>query len=191
MSEFFSHYPQLNYDISGAKPVKTKRAINIMLRTKIKSTVLDDIVAYFPYVIPEAERPDVTAFKIYGNVKFTWLIFLINDIHDPIYEWPLNTREFGNFVKHKYGTLASAKNTVHHYEEIVRQRVEATNTSDPIPEAIIQVDKTSYDSLAVGSRKIIYCYEYEVNKNEDKRSIKLIDPTFAAGVFSEQTGKFK
>ena len=75
MSEFFSHYPQLNYDISGAKPVKTKRAINIMLRTKIKSTVLDDIVAYFPYVIPEAERPDVTAFKIYGNVKFTWLIF--------------------------------------------------------------------------------------------------------------------
>ena len=77
MSEFFSHYPQINYDISGVKPVKTKRAINIMLRTKIKSSVLDDIVAYFPYTIPEAERPDVTSFKIYGNVKFTWLIFLI------------------------------------------------------------------------------------------------------------------
>ena len=27
MSEFFAHYPQLNYDISGVKPVKTKKAI--------------------------------------------------------------------------------------------------------------------------------------------------------------------
>ena len=32
MSEFFQHYPQLNYDISGVKPIKTKKAINIMIR---------------------------------------------------------------------------------------------------------------------------------------------------------------
>ena len=52
MSEFFQHYPQINYDISGLKPIKTKKAINIMIRSKIKSMVLDNIVAYFPYFQP-------------------------------------------------------------------------------------------------------------------------------------------
>ena len=191
MSEFFQHYPQINYDISGVRPAKTKRAINIMMRSKIKSTVSDDIINYFPYTIPEAERPDVTAFKVYGNVKYTWLIFLINDIHDPIFDWPLNIREFGVYIKDKYGTLAAAKDTVHHYEQTVREREEATSTTDPVLKATIEVDKTTYDNLAVGSRKVVYYYEWEVNRNEDKREIKLIDPRYASDILSEQAEKLR
>ncbi len=191
MSEFFQHYPQINYDISGVRPAKTKKAINIMMRSKIKGSVLDDIINYFPYTIPEAERPDVTAFKVYGNVKYTWLIFLINDIHDPIFDWPLNIREFGVYIKDKYGTLAAAKDTVHHYEQTVREREEATSTTDPVLKATIEVDKTTYDNLAVGSRKVVYYYEWEVNRNEDKREIKLIDPRYASDILSEQAEKLR
>ena len=85
MSEFFHHYPQISYDITGAKPAKFKTAINAMVRAKLKNIVADDVVRYFGYSIPEAERPDITSFKIYGDVKYTWIIFLVNDIHDPIY----------------------------------------------------------------------------------------------------------
>jgi len=191
MSEFFQHYPQINYDISGAKPTKTKSAINIMIRSKIKSMVLDNIVAYFPYTIPEAERPDVTAYKEYGDVKYTWLIFLINDIHDPIYQWPLNAREFGAYIKNKYGTLSYAQNTVHHYEQTVRERIEATSTTDPIPKATIEVDLTTYNTLAVGSRKVIYYYDWEVERNEDKRNIKLIDKNYVSDILAEQAEKLK
>ena len=191
MSEFFQHYPQINYDISGVRPAKTKKAINIMMRSKIKGTVSDDIINYFPYIIPEAERPDVTAFKVYGNVKYTWLIFLINDIHDPIFDWPLNIREFGAYIKDKYGTLAAAKDTVHHYEQTVRERVEATSTVDPVLKATIEVDKTTYDNLAVGSKKIISYYDWEVERNEDKREIKLIDPKYASDILSEQAEKLR
>jgi len=190
MSEFFQHYPQINYDMTGVKPTKTKSAINIMIRSKIKSAILDDVIAYFPYIVPEAERPDVTAYKQYGDVKYTWLIFLINDIQDPIFDWPLNTREFGNYIKNKYGTLASAKSTVHHYEETVRERVEATNTSDPISKATIEVDLTTYNALAVGSRKVVYYYDWEVERNEDKRNIKLIDSKYVASVLAEHAEKF-
>ena len=191
MSEFFQHYPQINYDITGIKPTKTKIAINIMVKAKIKSILKNDIINYFPYSIPESERPDITAFKVYGDVKYTWLIFLINDIQDPIFDWPLNTREFGNYIKNKYGTLASAKSTIHHYEETVRERVEATNTSDPISKATIEVDLTTYNTLAVGSRKIVYYYDWEVERNEDKRNIKLIDSRYAAGILAEQSEKLK
>ena len=189
MSEFFQHYPQINYDMTGVKPVKTKSAINIMIRSKIKTAILDDVIAYFPYIIPEAERPDVTAFKQYGDVKYTWLIFLINNIHDPIFDWPLNSREFGKYIKNKYGTLNAAKTTVHHYEETVRERIEATNTSDPILKATIEVDLTTYNTLAAGSRKLVYYYDWEVERNEDKRNIKLIDSKFVASILAEHAEK--
>ena len=189
MSEFFQHYPQINYDISGVRPTKTKTAINIMVNSKIKSMVLDDVIAYFPYIIPEAERPDVTAFKQYGDVKYTWLIFLINNIHDPIFEWPLNTREFGAYVKNKYGTLFYAKNTVHHYEQTTRERIEATSTTDPIPESTIEVDLTTYNTLAVGSRKAVYYYDWEVDRNEAKRDIKLIDSRYVSDILAEHAEK--
>jgi len=191
MSEFFQHYPQINYDISGVKPIKTKKAINIMIRSRIKEMVLDSIIAYFPYTIPEAERPDVTAYKEYGDVKYTWLIFLINDIHDPIYQWPLNAREFGAYIKNKYGTLSYAQSTVHHYEQTIRERVEATSTSEPFSKATIEVDLTTYNTLAIGSRRIVYYYDWEVERNEDKRNIKLIDKNHVSDILAEQAEKLK
>jgi len=190
MSEFFQHYPQINYDMTGVKPTKTKSAINIMIRSKLKAAILDDVIAYFPYTISEAERPDVTAFNIYGDIKYTWLIFLINDIHDPIYDWPLNSRELGKYIKNKYGSLATAKTTVHHYEQTIRERVEATNTSEPISKAIIEVDLTTYNTLAAGSRRIVYYYDWEVERNEDKRNIKLIDEKYVSSVLAEHAEKY-
>jgi len=189
MSEFFQHYPQIRYDISGLKPQKYKTVINIMAKAKIKTILTGDIVNYFPYSIPESERPDITAYKAYGDVKFTWLIFLINDMTDPIFDWPLNSREFGAYVKSKYGTLQEAKNGVHHYEKIVRNRIEATGVSEAIPEATIEVDETTYDDLDGNDRKIVYCYDWEVDRNEAKRDIKLIDRKYVTDILSEHAEK--
>ena len=191
MSEFFQHYPQISYDISGTKPAKLKTVINLMEKAKIKSAIKDDIVAYFPYSIMEGERPDHVSKKIYGNVKYTWLIFLINDITDPIYDWPLGTREFGAYVKNKYGSLATAKSTIHQYEQILRTRVEATGTTDPIEEARIIIDETTYDTLAVDARNIKYCYDWEVDRNEAKRDIKLIDRLYVADILTEHAEKLE
>ena len=191
MSEFFQHYPQINYDITGIKPIKTKTVINIMVKAKIKNILQDDIVNYFPYSIPESERPDITAFKVYGDVKYTWLIFLINEIHDPLFDWPLNSREFGSYVKNKYGTLAAAKNTIHHYEQIVRTRVEATGTTEAIPEARIEVDVTTYNALDIAVRNIVYCFDWEIDRNEAKRDIKLIDRRYVADILSEHSEKLQ
>ena len=191
MSEFFQHYPQISYDISGTKPAKVKTAINLMEKAKLKMMVKDDIIAYFPYSIMEGERPDHVSKKHYGNVKYTWLIFLINDMTAPIYDWPWATREFGAYVKNKYGSLATAKNSIHQYEQILRTRVEATGTTDPIEEARIIIDETTYDTLAVDARNIKYCYGWEVDRNEAKRDIKLIGRNFAADILTEHAEKLE
>ena len=191
MSEFFVHYPQISYDISGTKPAKVKTVINLMERPKIKNVILDDIIRYFPYSIKENQRPDHVSVEVYGDVKYTWLIFLINDMTDPIYDWPLGTREFGSYIKDKYGTLLIAKSSIHQYEQILRTRVEATGTTDPIPEARIIIDETTYDTLAVGARNIKYCYDWEVDRNEAKRDIKLISRNFVADILTEHAEKLE
>jgi len=191
MSEFFVHYPQISYNITGTMPPVKKTAINIMERAKIRDVVLDDIVAYYPYSIPEGERPDNTAAKYYGDVKYTWLIFLINDIHDPIYGWPLNARDFVQFIRAKYGSVTVAKNGIHHYEQIVRERIEVTGTADACEEAKIVVDKTTYDSLNDATRNIVYCFNWEVDRNEAKRDIKLIDRKYASDILSEHSEKLE
>jgi hypothetical protein len=189
MSEYFQHYPQINYDITGIKPTKTKTVINLMANAKLRSIIKNDIINYFSYSIPESERPDITSYKVYGDVKYTWLIFLINNIYDPIFDWPLNSREFGNYVKNKYGTLAAAKNGVHHYEQIVRQRIEATGTTEAIPLACLEVDVTTYDALDAADRNIVYCYDWEIVRNDAKRDIKLIDRRYVAEILSEHSRK--
>ena len=191
MSEFFVHYPQISYDISGTKPAKVKTVINLMERAKIKNVVLDDIIRYFPYSIKENQRPDHVSDEVYGDVKYTWLIFLINDMTDPIYDWPLGTREFGSYIRAKYGTLLIAKSTIHHYEQIIRTRVEATGTTEAIPEARIEIDETTYDTLAAAAKEIKYCYNWEVDRNEAKRDIKLIDSLYVADILSEHAEKLE
>ena len=191
MSDFFVNYPQISYNISGTKPAKVKTVINLMERAKIKNIVLDDVISYFPYSIKENYRPDHVSNEVYGDVKYTWLIFLINDITDPIYEWPLGSREFGAYIKDKYGTLTIAKNTIHHYEQILRTRVESTGTTDPVPEARIEIDETKYDTLATTARNIKYCYDWEVDRNEAKRDIKLIDRLYVSDILSEHAEKLE
>ena len=190
MSEFFSHYPKISYNVTGELgPTKLKLAIDIMNRVKIKDVVLDEIVQYQPYSIPEGERPDITAHKAYGDVKYTWLIFAMNDMHDPIRDWPLGTREFTTYIVSKYGSISNAAQSIHHYERILRQRVESTSSREAIPAYKIECDLTTYNTLGVDERNIVYNYTWEVDHNESKPDIKLIDRKNVSQILSEHTDK--
>ena len=80
---------------------------------------------------------------------------------------------------------------MHHYEKIQDVRVEATGTADPIPERTVEVDYTTYRTIEEELRKTIYVYEYEQEKNEAKRSIKLITPTYITSIMEQFRGMFR
>ena len=67
---------------------------------------------------------------------------------------------------------------------------EATGTEDAIPIYKIEVDETTYNSLDDSKREIVYCYNWEVDRNEAKRDIKMIDRQYASDILSEHSGKF-
>ena len=193
MSEFFSNYPRIAYDITGSNSTVPDYdvAVNLMVRNKLKDAVETDVSAYYPYVVPEGMRPDVLAHQYYGDTIYTWAIYLMNNIIDPYWEWPLSYKDLRSYLIDKYGSIEIAQSQIHHYEYTARARAEKTGTSVPVPEYKLEIDYQTYTETAVDEREIIYSYGYEQDLNELKREIQLIDVAYITQVQDEARGLFR
>ena len=187
MSEYFSNYPKIAYEITGTNNTNPDFtvAVNLMVRNKIRDAVESDVTIFYPYIIPEGMRPDVLAYQYYGDTQYTWSILLVNNIIDPYWEWPLSYKDFRGYIITKYGSVGKSQTTVHQYLKQARARVETTGTSDPIPVYNLEVDYETYSSTNIEERSIVYKYEYEQDLNEARREIQLIDVNYIASVQDE------
>ena len=178
MANYFRSIPSISYDIWGTEPRNYQSVTNIMKRVKFKPEVLEDISEYYPYIVNDGERPDIISFNQYETVAFAYLITLINDVQDPIFDWPLSTQQFEQFIANKYGSLDSAMTTTKNYYQIVRAEVPRTETSERVPEVKFIVDETTYNSLDQTLRISQTNYDWEDELNNDKKEIRLISPDF-------------
>jgi hypothetical protein len=178
MANYFTNLPKVGYDINGTGKDSFLSVTNIMKSVRFKPSILEDIIDYYPYYVKEGERPDIIAHAQYGNIGYAYLIMLVNDIYDPNFDWPLSSQIFEKYIINKYGSVTIAISGVKHYYQIVRAEVARTGTSERIPEVKFVVDETTYDALDSGDRTTLSNYDYEVELNDAKREIKLINPAF-------------
>ena len=178
MANYFRNLPKLKYDINGAEPNKYLNVTNIMKRISFKPSVIEDISDYYPYRVKDGERLDILSFQKYGTVAYAYLIMLVNDITDPLFDWPLSSQQFEKYITNKYGSVSSAMNTTKYYYQIIRAEVARTGTSERIPAVKFIVDETAYDALSIGDRSTQTAYEWEDELNDNKRDIKLINSDF-------------
>ena len=178
MANYFRNIPKVRYDINGAEPNKYLNVTNIMKRISFKPSVIEDITDYYPYRVKDGERPDILSHQKYGTVAYAYLIMLINDIYDPLFDWPLSSQQFEKYLINKYGSVSSSMGTVKYYYQIIRAEVARTGTSERIPAVKFIVDQTTYDALGTGDRSTQSQYEWEDELNDDKRDIKLINAAF-------------
>ena len=175
MANYFRNLPKVRYDINGAEPNKYLNVTNIMKRISFKPAVIEDITDYYPYRVKDGERPDIISHQKYGTVAYAYLIMLINDIYDPLFDWPLSSQQFEKYLINKYGSVSSSMGTTKYYYQIIRAEVARTGTSERIPAVKFIVDQTTYDALDTGDRSTQSQYEWEDELNDNKRDIKLID----------------
>ena len=178
MANYFSSIPNVDYDINGTEPNQFRSVTNIMQRIRFKPSVLENITDYYPYYVREGERPDIVSFNTYGTVAYSYLILLVNDIVDPLFDWPLPSRQFENYIIEQYGSVSSAQSTNKYYYQTVRAEVAKTGISERVPEYKIIVDQTTSNSLDASVRSAQNVYDYEGEQNDNKREIKLINPDF-------------
>ena len=173
MSFFFEPFPKVNYDIK--KNGKIENVTNIMLRFKIVDEFKKQQSNYFHITVDDGDRPDVVATKVYENPELDWLILMINDIIDPIYDWPMGGRILEDFIRSKYGSIPAAQATVHEYRKILNEK-SVLFDGTVVPRRTLVVDETTYNSLGVNERESIDKYQYEIELNDQKRQIKIVDP---------------
>ena len=82
---------------------------------------LSDFKKFYTYTIKDKERADIIAYSEYGDSTLDWVIYIINDINDPYYDWPMDNQNFISYLETKYNTNAYkltstlTGDTIHHY----------------------------------------------------------------------------
>ena len=169
---YFSKFPKGVYDIKGNKQLKL--VTDIMRRIKVRAKILDEVSLYDTYDVPSGERPEVTAFKHFGDTELHWIILMTNDITDAYYQWPLSEQDFEAYVKDKYDNPGS----VHHYEVTQSSGRQTGNGPEDY------THKVQVNSDPVGAQSVSN-YEYEQRLQDEKRSINLLNPAYLTTFLEE------
>ena len=182
MAFYFRPFPKIQYDLK--KNNLPLLLTNVTARYKIRDRLKDRVAIYYDYVVQDSDRPDLIAFKYYNDETLDWLIYLVNDIIDPYYDWPLTQDSFNKYMTTLYGSVANAKATVYEYRKLLnKQSVLFDGTI--IPERYVVVDKNIYDGTATDMRREIDAYEFYDEQNNEKRKIRILDKRFVTDIKSE------
>ena len=214
MSQFFTKFPRVSYDIAGKRFTTYQSVTNIFFRLRIIREVLGNIAAYYEYLVKDDDTPEILADKVYGNPEAHWIILLANNIVDPQYDWPLKYNDFNNYITKKYGSISYAKTTYHHYEKVVTREesssgtvvetrfvINQSNIANSMYDSTVPYDTYNslpetqdVDTINMGSGKTVIeitkrdrvtIYDYEQQLNENKRAIKIIKPEYYTQIIRE------
>jgi hypothetical protein len=184
MAYLFNNWPTVSYDIK--KNNKPLELTNITLRYKIAEVLRDKSAVMYEYNVPDGTRPDIIAYNYYDDASLDWLIILINNYIDPQFEWHMDDRSFETYIRKKYGSTATAKQTLHHYEILVQEN-SVTFDGIIVPEKRLIVDQETYDSYQLTGdirAEQVDSYTHEVRLNDERKIIKILDKRCARDIVS-------
>ena len=164
---YFKNFPSIPYDSTGTG--QTKDVKNLLRRVAVRTKIKTNALLYDTYDIRQGETPESIADKLYDDSELHWVVLLVNDITDRYHQWPMTYSQFLQFVNDKY----SNPNGVHHYE-IAQTSGDTTKKIEVYANASIHDNDVSYYPNAT----IITNIEYEENRQDGLRQIRLLDPKF-------------
>lgn len=189
--KYFNELPKIIVTQDNVSRVFT----NILARTSIIQSIIKNPLLFYSYDIQESDTPEIIAHKYYGDVNRFWIVMISNQINDPQWDWPLTSSVFNQYLLSKYTEQQLTQ--VHHYEKIIQT---TDNVSRQTTTETIVIDETTYDNLDENTttytlssgtvtvqitKKIIDNFNYELNLNESKRNIKLLNIDYANQVEKE------
>jgi len=164
---YFSKFPQIIYDAKGNGNFQI--ATNMLKRVALKTKVRTNTLLYDTYDVKEGETPESIAFKLYGDSEYHWIVLYVNNITDRYHDWPMSTPQFLDFVNEKYAN----PDALHHYE-IPQSSGDTTIKID------IGTDNTDYPSATTVTN-----FEFEQDRQDTVRQIRLLDPAYVDQVTAE------
>lgn len=148
MANFFYYYPNAIYN----KQVVT----DLLVRTKVRETWLNDPRLYYNYKYKEKDRPEHLAQKYYGDEELHWIILFTNNIFDANWDFPMDYWTFNKYIEDKYKEKGAIENKtgmayaqttpdpIYRYQKTVK-----ITTPDGVTTKDYVIDKKTYNELVM------------------------------------------
>ena len=164
---YFAQFPLNIYDSVGDENYKL--VTNLLKRVTIRAKVKANTLFFDTYDVREGETPEMIADKLYDDPELHWIVLMVNDITDRYHQWPKNQNQFLTYINDKYTNISGT----HHYE--INQ-----TSGDTTIKINIGTDNTDYPTST-----LITNYEYEEERQDTLRKIRLLSPEYVTDFVSE------
>jgi hypothetical protein len=115
--------------------------------------------------------------NVYGDVKYTWVVLLMNNIVS-LYDWPMMNSEFELYLIGKYGSLSDSQNQGTRTDAAwSAAKFYYTTEGD-------RVDATTYAGLGARQGTTNTPYTQEVEDNDTRRTIKVVSKRFLPNILT-------
>lgn len=163
MNQYFKQFPFATYRLPSGAAFDSK---DLSIRFKPVSSIIGKYLTTYTYQLKDGDRPDTIAHQYYGHADFAWLVLVSGDLFHYLDDFPLSTEQLDDHIASVYGYSATtAMGVVHH-------RVDA-------------------DGDMVDAGVAVSVYDYEFEKNEHKRYIKLISKQYLPKIVEEMDDFFR
>ena len=209
MAKYFNYFPKTVYTLNS---LDVETVTNITSRFGFEQSFKDNSAVYYEYDIQDGDTPEIIATKFYDSPERHWAVLMINNIVDPQFDWPLDQRTIISYINEKYSANASvgqsgttwSQANIHSYYKV---ETRTSNSTGSELQSKLQIDANTYANVAATttnltlddgnlitikvSKETKSYYDYEIEENEAKRTIKLLKPEFVSSIEEELRNVFK
>jgi hypothetical protein len=177
---YFRELPNLEYQsfLSDSKSSDDYLLVkNLFRRVKLRDDLQNVFTIFNKYQIVDGARPETVAQELYGSSQYDWVVLVCAGITRVRDQWPLSDKEIYNYAYELYG---NDLNSVHHYEttEVKDSQDRLILPAGKIVDSNFTIPNPSSPTSTLNPVIGISNYEYEVRKNNEKRSIYVLKPRY-------------
>jgi len=115
-AEYFTNFPLFGYSLNPrVSPGEVEYATDIFHRAAVVKNIIKNKELFHEYNILDGDTPEIVADAYYGSPNYHWIVTLVNNILDPLLDWPKKYSDLVAFINERYGSLAAAQAEIHHY----------------------------------------------------------------------------
>jgi hypothetical protein len=196
--KYFGQFPKVMYSLTPDSS-DLQVATDITFPVQILQSFADNSKYYYQTIVKDGLKPEDVAYLVYGDATLHWIVLHFNKIVDPLFQWPLSSVNLDKYVTKKYGSIGIAQSTIQTYYKIITR---VSSTSDMAAIQNIEVGAAEYANTIIdfggnsiqlvdgevvttfSDRSVLSAYDYEIQQNEARREINLIQVAYIDSIIS-------
>lgn len=184
---YFRELPNLQYQsfLSDTKSTDDYLLVkNLFRRVKLRDDLQNVFTIFDKYQIPDGSRPELVAEELYGSSQYDWVVLVTAGITRVRDQWPLSDKQIYDYAEQTYGENLNA---IHHYEttEVRDAENRLILPAGKVVDSNFTIQNPQNQTQTINPVTGITNYEYEVEKNNKKRSIYVLKPVYLQQVLND------